>query len=705
MKPYVIVGGAAAVGVAVAGYFLLAGGRDTPSGNGDGEAGKKPVAERPAPKVPPPLVYPAGRDATWKRVRWFDHKPGPAAVVRASADGRIFVTGGEDGRVILWDAETGARMRVLIRYPFAVGPLAISPDGKQVASAGRTAIDQRVSLWDAATGKRRLLEGHSRNIQSLAFSPDGKVLASGANDDTIRFWSAADGRLLKILKRDGKDVSIGKIRFSPDGRWLAVTPVYGNEVLIWDVATGRLRHLLRHDKRIPRIAFDPASKVIATVSDDDTAGIWSLETGKLLHRLEGHRAGVWSLAFSPDGRLLATGASDATARIWNVADGKSLRVLEAEGRTRFRSLAFGPNGRQLVASANTRLEWWDVETGRKIRSVPGALYTHLHRLGGDKLLGRTYRGRIRLWDIVSGERLRSLDGHTYRMTTAGLSADGKRLATGGFDNIARVWEVATGKLLSKTGRHKGRVGRLSWTILSPDGRLLATMAAVSKVFHVWDAATGKKLRTISGPKDGFKSIAFGPKGRLLLAGADDETVRLYDAATGKELKVFHSPNTHFIGPVVAVGPKGLLAAAGFVRGEIRIWAIDGGKLLNTIKDTRVIAQIAFSPDARFIATATSRGHVRIYDVITGKARHRLKLGQQDAMALDFSPDGKTLAAGGRDAILNFIDVASGKVRERVKTLRWIWALQYMPAGNSIVVANGYAGVFLLQRAGTTDVRP
>lgn len=675
---------------AVAGYVLLADGGDERPATEGSPASKTPAASKSGPS---PLAAPQADHAVWRRVRWFDHPSGPVKAVRVSKDGRVVVTGGADGRVIVWNAANAKPLRLLTRQKDEAVRIAISPDGKWVATADKD--DTVVRLWEVASGQRRLLSGHGKRVVGVAFSPDGRTLASGSADGTVRFWSVATGAARKVLTAGDGSKTVARVHFSPDGRWLASEGVYSNEVLIWDVSAGRQRFTLRHEKRIGQVTFSPAGNAVATASNDRTVVIWSLETGKALHRLEGHNGPVGNIAYSPDGRILASGSVGRSnpGRLWNAADGTLLRVLK-DLDAPVLSLVFSKDGTTVVTANRSHLQWWEVATGTEIRKVAAKTSIELYRAGGEGLVSLSYAGRARLRQMADGAPLRTFDGHTHRISAASLSADGRFVATGGWDKVARVWEARTGKLLSATGAHPERIIRIA---LSPDGQLLATLAASSKTIDIWDSATGRKVRTISGPEERYNSIALGPKGRLLLASVDDETVRLYDVTTGEERKSFKSPSTHVSGPIVAMGPKGKLAAAGFLRGEIRLWDIETGTLLHSVKDTRVVTHLAFHPEARLLATATSAGYVRVYDVASGSVRHRLQPHKGDVWAVAFSPDGKTLVSGGRDATLQFLDVETGKPHDRVKTLDWVRAIQFAPDGRSILVADDKAGAFLLER--------
>jgi WD40 repeat protein len=83
----------------------------------------------------------------------------------------------------------------------------------------------------------------------------------------------------------------------------------------------------KHSAMVGAIAFSPDGKLLATGSDDRTAIIWEVGSGKARHTLKGHDFAATSLAFSPSGELLAVGSGNASVVLWDVATGKLNRVM------------------------------------------------------------------------------------------------------------------------------------------------------------------------------------------------------------------------------------------------------------------------------------------------------------------------------------------------------------------------------------------
>lgn len=118
------------------------------------------------------------------------------------------------------------------------------------------------------------------------------------------------------------------------------------------------------------VAFDPAGKMLASGSADNTVKLWEVESGKLLRTLEGHEGVVLNVAFDPMGRTLASGSTDETVRLWKVASGKLLRTLEGHTGS-VGAVAFSVDGRLLTSkSGDGTSRLWSYETWKTVAVIP-----------------------------------------------------------------------------------------------------------------------------------------------------------------------------------------------------------------------------------------------------------------------------------------------------------------------------------------------
>ncbi len=254
--------------------------------------------------------------------------------------------------------------RIIARHVGGAAAIAVSPDGKLLATAGG---DQVIRLIDPASAKERgLLKGLQGFVRTLAFSPDGKLLASAGDDREVVIWDVAAGK--EVRRIGAHQNGIRMAAFAPDGKTL-VSSGFDEHIGLWDVATGKQRRFFWAHPRVPySVAFSPDGKMLASGGDlADTICLWDAATARLIRSWPGHKQCVATVAFSPDGRLLASGGGDTTVRVWETITGKEVRHLDGHN-SEVTNLAFAADGRTLVsASAHATVHLWDLASGKELR--------------------------------------------------------------------------------------------------------------------------------------------------------------------------------------------------------------------------------------------------------------------------------------------------------------------------------------------------
>lgn len=244
-------------------------------------------------------------------------------------------------------------------------------------------------------------------------------------------------------------------------------------------------------------------------------------------------------------------------------------------------------------------------------------------------------GPVVVFDVKTGKKLLTIgDAHSLNCDAVAFSPNRKRIASGGRDSLVKVWDAETGKALRTLRGHGGRVTSVIW---SPDGKRIISCGSTVKV---WDAETGAVAVDLEENAPGAQRLAVSPDGKRIARCGDDKTI-IWDARTGDEVLVLKQPAS-----AIAFSPdsKRLVSLTNnrvqgkprdeydYASWSVRTWDLATGKVLHTVEGPQreILTTVAFSSDGKWMVAGGGvayprgadrgagwkLGQVRVWDVST-----------------------------------------------------------------------------------------
>lgn len=569
-----------------------------------------------------------------------------------------------------------AKLVLPIGHTDWVSSAQFSPDGKWIVTASN---DGTAKIWDAQTGKfLQDLKGHAGSVRSAQFSPDGKRIVTASWDSTAKIWDAQNGKLLQDLK--GHTGSVKSAQFSSDGKWV-VSASNDCSAILWEASTGNILHDLKgHSSHVSSAQFSSDGKLIVTASEDQTAKIWESSTGKLLYDLHGHESSVIDARFSQDGKRIIS-SSFYNTRIWDASTGTLINNIN--GILVGGSIQVSPDGKWFVVAASSTTKY-DLSSGRLLLEFKGKtidMEEACFTFDGKGVIQYSFMlSKPKIWNIISGEPILDLNNVSW-FRSAQLS-DGKMIAIVKFGQPTMILELPSKKRLYNLQIH-------SDVQFSPDGKWIVSISEDDSL-KIWEAETGRLLHNLLAHEADISSVQFSPNGKWILTASYDKTAKVWDVNTGKLIHILSGHTNYLSSAQFSLDNSRIITTsmnryhqimtdklfANFdstktlidnneinkikKHSGIKIWnSFSGECLFDLLGHTDYVNSAQFSPDGKWIVTASYDNTSKIWDALTGKHRFDLKHNGVVESA-QFSSNSKWIITASRDHNTKIWETKSGK---------------------------------------------
>jgi WD40 repeat protein len=511
------------------------------------------------------------------------------------------------GKVLEWNLETGSLHREYANINAYVARY--EPYGKYVLIGD---VQGNVHVHSRKTGEREhLFKLHQGMVLSMAISSDGRYVASSARDGTFAIVEISSGKTICSLNQLG-DPRV--VEWSPDMKRIQIVDFSG-EVAIYRWEDNRLRRESSYARKYGEcLAYAPDGQTYATAVFGDGADLRDSTNGRILFRFRGHRGHVRKVAFDANGQRLLTAGADGTCRVWDLLRPDAYqRTVQTNGGA-ISAIAFRPGKKEFAiavkrhkakpayASGNPRIELWSSDTQKLVRTFlghkdwPTAL---AFSPDGNKLISGSLDTSVLVWNTDSDHKVGTFDDHENPIAavsfldlhtalsldtegvvhlwnpeklqsirswsvlehvnaspllpnlgpcqvTAACTHQGNRVLAVAHATNIDLWDIDTGERLC-SGTTNAKVNEIQF---SSDGQRLA-IAMDHQQTWIWDVSKSKSHRVVShqlsipGHSENITSVAFSPDNQRLVTSSRDETVRLFDINLGSELLKFDEARGEF----------------------------------------------------------------------------------------------------------------------------------------------------------------
>jgi WD40 repeat protein len=626
-----------------------------------------------------------------------------------SPDSKSILTGTGSDTIKMWDATTGkliSTLPLIFRGNIKAG---FSPDSRWIVCINEA---NTITVFEASTGRLAgKLKGHTAAPQITKFNQKGDKLLSISHNESI-VWQVQGW---KQEKKIPGMLTGSSMLLTPDEKRIVTSDEANKTVSIWDAATRKKIGWSIKGKRIyyqnelnctednvlNGDYFSASSQRLAAVintaclkdvqllgrsitSNDKTALLWDIKTGKLVDSLKGHTSSIGFLQFSPNGSTIVTVSDDGTAKVWDANSGVLLSDLRghtfnSRAGSYLPSVEFSTNDKKLfTVSDNGMGTFWNTETGKvagTLKSPFKNLFSVSISAEGKKILAGAQDGSAIIWDAstqlhqylkktsdVGIDPTSEIDlDEVTRLVPPEISADGSKALLAIQSQRVKIFDIAGRKIIFD--QVNNNYPKVAYSHFSPDGTKF--IVGYSYYDHepskrdtnstVFDFKSKKPLYKIEAT-DAF----FSPDNQKLVANTG-RGFAICDASTGKLLYALRMGGTTYsVKALYSPDVKQIFTFDWWDSAAI-FWNATTGDVMHALQQKRAYRDARYSLDGKKITTYSDDGGLETWDAENGALLNQLVGHTEKINYFQYSPDGRHIVSSAMDNTSVLWDAESGKL--------------------------------------------
>ncbi|MEQ9402496.1 MAG: WD40 repeat domain-containing protein [Cyclobacteriaceae bacterium] len=557
-------------------------------------------------------------------------------------------------------------------HHLAINDIEYSPDGKIVATCSD---DNTIKLWEIATGKEmQTLFGHSKRVNDIAFSPNSKTLISVSDDRKVIIWNLENGEISKVIKEHKNKVL--SVDYSPRGDYFA-TCGQDKVVLLHDVSTGKVKELYEFKSEVNRVKFLNSGEYLYTETDKILSknAFFSIPQGKMVTWVPG--GGATSISFDSEDKKFLVGRVNfgspnvSIIKDWNLitdwkkskeplwksfipynfqdttgdfkifsfknqdnydvnkVESESVGAISTESRLsaffskdgsediiagnkfgeilfwKYDDIKFYPRTANPYAKLSEKIDNMYATPYKRIEAHQSPILDLIPSKDGRYLFSSAKNGEMKLWDAALERNIQTFtNGAVFPIYSVAFSQDGKTvvISTGIKDRY--IVDLSTMEITDYF-EFEHPIERFTY---SKDKSQALVAYYNSSYFNLWDMRTKSILRTFKGHLGEITSLQFSEDGANAISTATEGKRLTWNLSTGDIIanEVFkYDINTN------------AKLGSSLKKGDISVALSTGGRTFD-LKHQNEITSSGFTPDDKYVFTASKDGSIALWNPITGK---------------------------------------------------------------------------------------